>query len=118
MVRRLTPKVDEVPIFTASGTCQNAVNDVPEDNVPEHSDVPVDDVPEGDVPELDDVADVPEVGKGWRIEVTNNGRYYQWRKGSHGNRQTKKGGKFSQLDEARKESYERNKEAYQNRRGR
>lgn len=143
VVRRTVPKVDTakaevsgwlVPIVTDkpasnedtgtsgtgekpdSGTCQNASDEVPESDVPEESVVPVADVPEGDVPELDDVADVPETAKGWRIEVTNNGRYYQWRKGSHGNRQTKKGGKFSQLDEARKESYERNKEAYHNRR--
>lgn len=45
---------------------------------------------------------------GWRIEVTRNGQYWQWRKGSKGERKSKYGGKFDTLDEARREAYWQN----------
>lgn len=129
MVCRVTPKVAgwlipvaseqdaETPIFTDSGTCQNIADNVPESDVPELYSATKNDEPETGVPELGDAGDVPEVAKGWRVEVTHNGRYYHWRKGSHANRQTKKGGRFEQLSAQQKASYERNRQAYHNRRG-
>lgn len=129
MVRRVAPKVAgwliplaseqhaKTPIFTDSGTCQNIADNVPESDVPELCSATKNDVPEAGVPELDDAGDVPEVVKGWRVEVTHNGRYYHWRKGSHANRQTKNGGRFEQLSAEQKANYERNRQTYHNRIG-
>lgn len=78
-----------------------ARNDVPESTG--------DDVPEGEA------ATVPELGAGWRIEVTNRGIYWQWRKGSHSNRLSRKGGKFQSLSEERKQAYEQNRRDDHNR---
>jgi hypothetical protein len=47
---------------------------------------------------------------GWRIEVTGGGKYWQWRRGSGKNRQSRYGGKFRDLSEARKEAYRKNVE--------
>jgi hypothetical protein len=49
---------------------------------------------------------------GWRIEVTGNGRYWQWRKGSGKNRESAYGGRFDNLSEERKAKYHENIKTY------
>lgn len=86
---------------------------VPEENAARaRNDVP--EVANDDVPE-DETTNVPELGAGWRIEVTNRGLYWQWRKGSHGNRVSRKGGKFQALSEERKNAYDNNRRQDHNR---
>lgn len=48
----------------------------------------------------------------WRIEVTNNGRNFNWRKGSGKERVGRYGGLFGSLSEERQQAYERNKASY------
>lgn len=102
---------------TLTGDAENPANfpfwHVPEtDAARARNDVPEstgDDVPESEA------ATVPELGAGWRIEVTNRGLYWQWRKGSHGNRVSRKGGKFQALSEERKKAYDNNRQQDHNR---
>jgi len=49
---------------------------------------------------------------GWRIEVTGNGKYWQWRKGSKNNRVSAYGGRFYALDGNRQEEYWQNRKSY------
>lgn len=49
-------------------------------------------------------------GTGWRVEVTNNGRYYTWRRGRGKNRESRTGGKFSDLSADRQAAYYKNRE--------
>lgn len=48
----------------------------------------------------------------WRIEVTNNGKNWNWRKGSGSNRVGRYGGIFGLLSEERKDQYVVNKRKY------
>jgi hypothetical protein len=48
----------------------------------------------------------------WRIEVTNSGRNFNWRKGSGSSRVGRYGGLFGTLSEERQAQYERNKASY------
>jgi hypothetical protein len=45
----------------------------------------------------------------WRDEVTKQGQYWQWRKGSGAGRQSRYGGKFDELDAKRKKQYAKNR---------
>ncbi len=58
---------------------------------------------------VDEPHALPAVSAHWRIEVQKRGRFWQWRKGSHQNRQAKYGGKFELLSDERKQAYEHNK---------
>jgi len=51
-------------------------------------------------------------GTGWRIEVTRNGKYWQWRRGSGRNRESRYGGKFSMLDPSRQAAYYENRKTH------
>jgi hypothetical protein len=53
--------------------------------------------------------DLPVGGAGWRYEVTSNGKYWQWRKGSKQNRISIYGGKFETLPTERRAAYEQRK---------
>lgn len=56
--------------------------------------------------------DLPAMAQGWRTEMTHGGRYWQWRRGSGFNRESRYGGKAEDLWASwpeRKQSYERNK---------
>lgn len=48
----------------------------------------------------------------WRIEVTNSGKNFNWRKGSGSGRVGRYGGLFGNLSEERQQAYERNKASY------
>lgn len=48
-------------------------------------------------------------GSDWRIEVTANGRYWQWRLGRGPNRKSRYGGKFEQLSAERQAAYHDNR---------
>ncbi len=50
-----------------------------------------------------------EVVGGWRIEVTQRGQFWNWRRGSGKGREAKYGGKFRILSEERKAQYEQRK---------
>lgn len=45
----------------------------------------------------------------WRIEVTGQGRYWQWRRGRGTNRKSRYGGKFEQLSQDRQAAYHQNR---------
>jgi len=50
--------------------------------------------------------DTIEINKtGWRVEIIQRGRFYQWRRGSRDKRQCAYGGKFRDLDPDRKAAY-------------
>jgi hypothetical protein len=54
--------------------------------------------------------DLPIINDGtWRIEVVQQGRFFNWRKGRNGNRVARYGGKFRDLSPERRAQYERNK---------
>lgn len=49
---------------------------------------------------------VPEIKRGgWRVEITNKGRYWTWRKGRARKRQSARGGRFSALSDERQRQY-------------
>ena len=52
----------------------------------------------------------------WRIEVTNTGQNWNWRKGSGKNRTGRYGGVFKQLSDERKAAYEHNRKLHHQRR--
>jgi len=52
----------------------------------------------------------------WRVEVTENGRYWTWRRGSGKKRDYMYGGKFETLDELRRVEYGVNREIHHARR--
>jgi hypothetical protein len=83
-------------------------------HVPETQKTDVPEIGDGDVPETE-IANVPEVRPGWRIEVTNGGIYWIWRRGSHANRDSNRGGRFGTLSQERQEQYEQNKRIEHNR---
>jgi len=58
----------------------------------------------------------PFINLGWRIEVTNGGRNWNWRKGSRDERTGRYGGVFAALSEERKQAYEHNKQQHHARR--
>ena len=55
----------------------------------------------------DDVPLLAQTGgvRAWRIEVTGQGRYWQWRRGRGADRVSRYGGKFNLLSEERKGQY-------------
>ena len=68
-------------------------------------------IPAAELPALPEVAstELPALAAGWRIEVTRRGRYWQWRRGSLQNRQSRYGGRFDTLSAERQARYEFNK---------
>ena len=62
-------------------------------------------------------ATLPAVSAQWRTEVQKRGRFWQWRRGSHQNRQARYGGKFELLTEERQAQYGENAKRYAERNG-
>jgi len=61
---------------------------------------------------------LPRVSAQWRREVLKRGRYWQWRRGSHKNREAHYGGTYDTLPNERKKEYEQNKTILQMRKAR
>jgi hypothetical protein len=67
--------------------------------------------------DFDNIPDLPQfTNLGWRIEVTNRGRNWNWRKGARESRSGRYGGVFATLSEERKQAYEHNKQQHHARR--
>jgi len=49
------------------------------------------------------------IAAGWRVEVTNRGKYWLWRRGSGSHRESRYGGYFEHLPPEQQTAYERNK---------
>jgi hypothetical protein len=57
----------------------------------------------------DELSVLPIAELTWRVEVQKRGKYWQWRRGSRGNRKARYGGRFELLPIERQAQYEVNK---------